>query len=490
VLDAGEPGLTGWTLFVDLDTDGTPDPDEPQATTDADGRYQLTGLDAGPAELVAQTQEGWQPTGATVIQLDVTSGFNPTHNFGFVVRATIRVRTFDDRNGDGIKDDGEGALVDKLVYLDLNNDGSLNVGEPSGFTDGGGEFTFRDLAPGTYQLRALGASSDEVVTTPNPQTIVIDGANRTPIADVGLYLPGRLSGILFHDLDANNLLDQGDLGLANWSLLIDFNGNRIFDPGEVMTATGTDGRYSFTRLGPGPADVVVLSQQGFVPSEADFFRFTVTSGSVLTHDFGFFRPAEISGTNFEDENRNGARDSGERGLFGWTIYLDDNDNGARDAGERGTTTDFGGGWTLLDLRPGTYRVRAVAQIGWEQTTANPAPTTLVSGQSVENVDFGNAQRAAELRTIVVEPKAATLASGDRQQFSAFSCVLEADVVRLGLTGDRLTPADFDGDESSSARPATTPASSPTTTATARPMSPSTATGPRRARSRPGSTAGA
>ncbi|MGH3104513.1 MAG: calcium-binding protein, partial [Gaiellaceae bacterium] len=41
------------------------------------------GLTAGPAELVAQTQAGWQPTGATVIELDVTSGSNPTHNFGF-----------------------------------------------------------------------------------------------------------------------------------------------------------------------------------------------------------------------------------------------------------------------------------------------------------------------------------------------------------------------------------------------------------------------
>jgi hypothetical protein len=47
VQDPGEPGLAGQTLFLDLDGSGQLKPGDPTATTDANGDYQLTGLNAG-----------------------------------------------------------------------------------------------------------------------------------------------------------------------------------------------------------------------------------------------------------------------------------------------------------------------------------------------------------------------------------------------------------------------------------------------------------
>jgi hypothetical protein len=41
----------------------------------------------------------------------------------------------------------------------------------------------------------------------------------------------------------------------------------------------------------------------------------------------------ISGTIYNDLNKNGVRDAGEPPLVGWTAYTDRNDNGKVDTGE-------------------------------------------------------------------------------------------------------------------------------------------------------------
>ena len=40
-LDAGEPGLAGWTVYVDLNKTGKLDAGDPAATTETDGSYSL-----------------------------------------------------------------------------------------------------------------------------------------------------------------------------------------------------------------------------------------------------------------------------------------------------------------------------------------------------------------------------------------------------------------------------------------------------------------
>lgn len=50
-------------------------------------------------------------------------------------------------------------------------------------------------------------------------------------------------------------------------------------------------------------------------------------------DFGNWQPAEIHGIKWNDLDGDGAPDSGEPGLAGWTIFLDANENGALDGGE-------------------------------------------------------------------------------------------------------------------------------------------------------------
>jgi hypothetical protein len=75
----------------------------------------------------------------------------------------------------------------------------------------------------------------------------------------------------------------------------------------------------------------------------------------------------ITGVAFNDLNANGARDSGEPGLAGVTVFLDLNNNGAFDTGEPITVTqaddpstpgvDETGQYRFDGLLPNTYPPR-------------------------------------------------------------------------------------------------------------------------------------
>src|SRR5439155_1392063 len=106
-----------------------------------------------------------------------------------------------------------------------------------------------------------------------------------------------------------------------------------------------------------------------------------TSGQSVTVNFGNFQLVTISGQKFDDTNGNGAKDAGEPGLSGWTIFLDSNRNGLNDATELFAISDS----------PGTYRVREELQTGWTQTTTTPASIVVASGQNVSTLAFGNFQ---------------------------------------------------------------------------------------------------
>ncbi len=57
-----EAGLSGWTIYLDLDHDGTWDDDEPSQVTDEDGSYSFTGLSAGNYSVREVLKEGWKQT--------------------------------------------------------------------------------------------------------------------------------------------------------------------------------------------------------------------------------------------------------------------------------------------------------------------------------------------------------------------------------------------------------------------------------------------
>jgi hypothetical protein len=62
--------------------------------------------------------------------------------------ATVTGRAFVDVNGDGVYDAGDTVLANQTVYLDTNNNGTLDALEPTATTDANGLYTFTDQLGG------------------------------------------------------------------------------------------------------------------------------------------------------------------------------------------------------------------------------------------------------------------------------------------------------------------------------------------------------
>jgi hypothetical protein len=59
-MDAGEPGLSGWKIFLDEDRDGEIDPNDIVTTTDIQGNYRIAGVEPNEYYYVSEEdQAGW-----------------------------------------------------------------------------------------------------------------------------------------------------------------------------------------------------------------------------------------------------------------------------------------------------------------------------------------------------------------------------------------------------------------------------------------------
>jgi sugar lactone lactonase YvrE len=85
VLDNGEPGLSGWTIYLDSNADGQLNGGEPTAITDGNGQYRFEMLADGSYFIRQQPRNGWQQTAPSAgsHQVIITSGQTSSgHDFG------------------------------------------------------------------------------------------------------------------------------------------------------------------------------------------------------------------------------------------------------------------------------------------------------------------------------------------------------------------------------------------------------------------------
>ena len=115
---------------------------------------------------------------------------------------------------------------------------------------------------------------------------------------------------------------------------------------------------------------------------SDIIRRNTTLTNV--QDNVFFFNVTISGRVFNDTNKSTRQDRGEAGLTGFTIQLLDTHGNVLQT----TTTNVQGQYSFTGLDLGAYRVRAIGQDGWTQTTRDPKDILASRGGNVSNVNFG------------------------------------------------------------------------------------------------------
>lgn len=167
----------------------------------------------------------------------------------------------------------------------------------------------------------------------------IDG--RYQVASVDLTQePNTVSGKVFLDADKNGAIDTGETGVANVTVTLYLSADNTFGNDSVVgtpVITGSDGTYTFTNIPQGKYFVTTAVPTGYVATTSNPSNLITFSGEAQTEtrDFGIVEnpivtadTGTITGTIFEDKNKNAIFEGGEKGLKSITVslYKDANDN--------------------------------------------------------------------------------------------------------------------------------------------------------------------
>ncbi len=417
-------GLAGWTVFLDLNSDGVLNGGEPSAITNVDGDYSIIGLAEGTYRVTEVPQVGWTPVTPASQDVSVAAEKKAQVDFFNFAGGDINGTVWSDLDHDGQRtlDPFTGNFTDPplagwVVYLDLSEDQIQDLGEPQTTTDTSGYYEFKELGTRDYEVTVVMPSGWE----PSRQNDFHQTASVSPLTiatqDFGMYSisNGSVRGTVFNDMNANGIRDLDattgeftEQGLEGWTIFIDSNANLSLDAGEVSVITDTDGEYIFTSLAAGDYEVVEVLPAGWSPTPGTDSSQTVTvfgGETTLANDFSSFTVlnGSISGLVWNDLNRNGVRDHDtltetylDPILPGWTIYLDLNRSRTIDAGEPVATTGSDGRYLFPDLQVGEYQIIEVLPTGWETSGLIGDNQTVVVFSGAESVaaDFSNYDASA------------------------------------------------------------------------------------------------
>ncbi len=322
------------------------------------------------------------------------------------------------------------ASIAGRVFLDFNNSGTFN-GVDRGIpgvtitltggnlaaplpvqTDASGNFTFNNLASGTYTLTETQPASPANQTGKNTagssggNAIISNVVSSIPLAD-GAAATGYLfaevplvstGGSVFEDANGNGVKDNGEAGIPGVTVTLSGTGVVIGTIAPQPTTTDANGNFTFNNLTPGtyslaetqPANFLDGKEQNGIPAAAtpasdQFTGIDLTSMATSSGGFNFgeVRGTSVSGAVFDDVNDDGSQAAGgEPGIAGVTVVL----TGSNDLGQainQSTATSADGTFSFAGLRPGTYKLAETQPTNFTEGTSTAGSA---GGDPVATID--------------------------------------------------------------------------------------------------------
>lgn len=226
---------------------------------------------------------------------------NLENSLNLLTPAEIHGTVWNDANRDAQIGDMEQGLAGWTVYLDLNNDGYKEAGEPTTTTATDGSYVLDNYrGPGTYTV-AVVKKSLFTETSPadglNKQTVTFVTRDDV-IQDVNFGYagaPGIVSGVLWDDQDQsgtrnNTTKNVLEPGLAGWVVFADLDGDNRLDVGEPAGVTDSKGAYRLTGVPAGNLHILEIPQLGWretFPGDPLYQAITVNPGAEVKNvNFG------------------------------------------------------------------------------------------------------------------------------------------------------------------------------------------------------------
>ena len=321
VRDAGEPGVAGWKVYLDLNNNGQLDPGS--TTVEPDNYTSGTVLNTLIPGLTL-TAHGAAVTNNQI--LASTTSYHSTGTMGFA------------NTGSTSWSSGSREMwVDlstpvSTVSLDAISDDASDIAQLRVYSSAG-------VLLATYLTPALTAGQVGTMTI-----------TRATAEIAQIQATGYGGDVVYLD----KLVVGGGAGA------------------EPSATSDASGHYVIGGLAAGTYKVREVQQTGWAqtyPGGDGSHTVAVVAGQVVTgKDFGnHVAPSQLEGDEWSDLDADGVRDAGEPTLTGWTVYLDSDNDGTLDAGEPTQVTNALGHYVFTNLTAGTYTVRQVVQAGWVQT---------------------------------------------------------------------------------------------------------------------------
>lgn len=226
--------------------------------TDSLGTYNFFVLSAGEYQLEEISKYGWTQTyppegiySVTINNLDTILSNLDFGNYGTTLQNYVSGYKFFDENRNGVRDSNEVGLANFKIKL-MKKAGNQFVNFRQVLTDSNGYYSFLNLPPNVYKVT-------EVPVIGWWQSLpdsfyIVDMASEVEFdtLDFGNYQIGfgSISGMIFHDINGNNIKDDQDSGLSNWYVILE--GNSHYNTFvNLSTLTNSQGEFTFENLLPG-----------------------------------------------------------------------------------------------------------------------------------------------------------------------------------------------------------------------------------------------
>jgi hypothetical protein len=268
VQDTGEPGLA---VTVTLQTVGGTIMTHTTSTNN--GSYSFSRIAPGSYVVSAADVPSYVRTTPASVTVSVLSNQNALASFGYQQVGTLNGATFNDLNGNGIKNNGEGGLGGVVITLTRGSSVLTTI------SAGDGSYSFSDLVAGNYTVSAADVPGYSR-TTPGSLPITIGNSNAQ--ASFGYRQNGTVSGMVFRDNNANAQIDLGEHGIGGVEItLLTLQGSV-----SATQQTASSGYYLFSLVLPGDYVVKETTPPGFSSTTPDEVPITLTPGGSASANFG------------------------------------------------------------------------------------------------------------------------------------------------------------------------------------------------------------